>query len=86
MAVLHRFYCILTQGINHCCKSQWTHKENKGTGVGAIRLFVKYCLKAGFLDEDGWARELIALLLLSFGCLVIVNVMLLFITVPCLGL
>ena len=31
-------------------------------------------------------RELVALLLLSFGCLVTVNVLWLFLTVPCVGL
>ena len=31
-------------------------------------------------------RELVALLLLSFGCFVAVNVMWLFLTVPCFGL
>ena len=31
-------------------------------------------------------RELVALLLLSFGCLVIVNILLLFLTVPWVGL
>ena len=57
--------------------------------VGALYLSLPWytlCVFSSFVIILKRKRELVALLLLSYGCLVIVNVLWLFLTVPWVGL
>ena len=44
------------------------------------------CVLSSFASILKWKRELVALLLLSYGCLVTVNVLWVFLTAPWVGL
>ena len=57
-------------------------------GVSCLSLFwyALLCVHSSFVITFTRKRELVALLLLSFGCLVTVNVLWLFLTVPWVGL
>ena len=55
-------------------------------GVLCLSLFWLLCYLSSFAITLKRRMELIALLLLSYGCLVTVNVLWLLLTVPCVGL
>ena len=82
MKNLHAFVCSLQQ-LLYVCKEQ-RHSQGHGRSI-ALRVGITCCVHSSFAIILKRKRMLVALLLLSYRCIVSINVLWLFLVVPWVG-